>query len=269
MPTPPPVGIHGLGTDVRLAISPDASAEIVETTVRTLWARCLDDRPPEDAPEMGVFLTDERPHAGPDSSLPVATCADLDQLMIRTTQLITRMLIDRRIGELLMFHAGGVAHPGTGRSLVYVAESGTGKTTLSTTLGRHWGYLSDETVGVTEDLEILPYPKPLSVRGDGVAFKKEHSPDEFGLLPAPPHPTVARVAVLRRDPEHRGGPRVEDLDLFDAVVRLAPQISALHELPHGLHRLRDLVDRTGPVLSIEYREAEDLVDVTAQLIGEA
>lgn len=40
-------------------------------------------------------------------------------------------LISTQTGRLLMFHAGAVAHPVIGRSLVFIAEGGTGKTTLA------------------------------------------------------------------------------------------------------------------------------------------
>lgn len=65
-----------------------------------------------------------------------------------TTQDITRALIAAQIGTLLMLHAGAVSDPVTGRSLVYVAAGGTGKTTLTRRLGQRFGYLTDETVGI-------------------------------------------------------------------------------------------------------------------------
>ena len=70
--------------------------------------------------------------------------------------------IAARAGELLMLHAGAVAHPVTGRALVFVAPGGTGKSTLTRRLGKRYGYLSDGTVGSSPDtLRIHPNPQPI------------------------------------------------------------------------------------------------------------
>lgn len=47
-----------------------------------------------------------------------------------------------------MLHAGAVCHPDTSSSIAYAAPGGTGKTTLTRVLGRRYGYLTDETVGI-------------------------------------------------------------------------------------------------------------------------
>jgi hypothetical protein len=154
----------------------------------------------------------------------------------------------------------------TGRSLVFVAQGGTGKTTLACTLGRHYGYLTDETVGIDADNRILPYPKPLSLRTDAGWPKQETSPDALGLLHAHPGPTVARVIILARDPD-AAEPRVRELGLLDAIQAIGPQSSSLYALPRGLHHLADLIEATGPVLEVTYAEAESLLPLAADLIG--
>ena len=167
-----------------------------------------------------------------------------------------------------MLHAGAVCHPDTGRSLVYVAEGGTGKTTLTRVLARNYGYLTDETVGIDADHRVLPYPKPLSVRApEGPGPKEEHSPDDLGLVRPPAEREVVRLVLLDREDGHGDEPDVAELGLLDAVTAIAPQTSALYALPSGLRRCADLIEATGPVLRVRYSEAESLRDLTAELIG--
>jgi hypothetical protein len=184
------------------------------------------------------------------------------------TRVITGALIRAQAGRLLMFHAGAVAHPRSGASLVFAAPGGTGKTTLARKLSRHYGYLSDETVAISPDGLIHPYPKPLSLRIAGTsAHKDERSPDAAGLLPAPPAPRLARLVLLRRD--HRATtPRVEEPRLLDALARLIPESSSLSKLPRPLQLLAGLIERTGPIQAWTYAESDDLKDLVTDLLGE-
>jgi len=198
-----------------------------------------------------------------------ASATELMLALQLLTQEVTRRLISAQIGRLLMMHAGAVSHPVTGDSLVFVAPGGTGKTTLAHVLGRHYGYLTDETVGIDGTGRIHPYPKPLSLRMPGAAFKDEASPDDLVLMPAHPAPTVKRVIVLRRPSGHDSGPIVEELSTLDAVEAILPETSSIARLPRPLRTLADLTERCGPVLRCSYAEAGDLVALTAALIGEA
>ena len=93
---------------------------------------------------------------------------------------------------------------------MFVAPSGTGKTTLACLLGRSFGYLTDETVGIDPPSgRILPYPKPLSVR-ISPEKRRELSADELGLRAVPADPTVARLVVLLR---------LDRLDQLEQFVR--------------------------------------------------
>lgn len=185
---------------------------------------------------------------------------------LQTTQAVTRVFITAQTGRLLMFHAGACAHPATGATVAYVAPGGTGKTTLSRVLGRSLGYLTDETVGITTDGRIQPYPKPLSIRPqDTIGPKLETSPDDLGLRTAPASPWLSRIVLLDRRDDHAGAPRIEKLDLADAIIALAPETSALSSLERPLHLLSDLVAATGPVLRCTYREAEQLAPVLIAL----
>lgn len=221
--------------------------------MRVAWSRCLvtPDRPPVEAAPMEVRLDD---------------VAELPRRMMLTTQDVTRSLIGARAGELLMFHAGAVSHPRTGRSVVYVAAGGTGKTTLSLLLGRRLGYLTDETVGIDSSGVIHPYPKPLSVRRTGEAgLKQELSPDDLGLVGAPPAPRLGRVVLLHRQ-ESTSRATLVGLDFMDALFRLAEQSSSLASLPRPLHVLADVIDGAGPVLELRYGDASQVADDLFELV---
>ncbi len=93
--------------------------------------------------------------------VPVVTLAPHTSLEV-ATQDITKAFIGQHHGKLLMLHAGAVTDE-AGRTLAYVAPSGTGKSTLTRLLAREFGCVTDETVGIRVDtLEVLPYPKPVT-----------------------------------------------------------------------------------------------------------
>ncbi|MGD8214493.1 hypothetical protein [Aestuariimicrobium sp. Y1814] len=228
------------------------------------WSRCLD----VENVNTKDFLVAQ--------PLPVTPPADDSDEAIRwalqrLSQDVTHHLIAAQTGRLLMFHAGAVSHPQTGASVVFVAPSGTGKTTLSGLLGTTNGYLTDETVGVDPTTgRIHPYPKPLSIASGQPWRKIETSPHTLGLLPAHPQPTVARVVLLRRQADIEDqSPTVQHLGTLDAVAALIPESSALNRLPRPLHTVAELLDRTGPLARLTYREAGDLVPVLSDVLNEA
>lgn len=262
------VVVGGIGASVHLAVNGQRAGELA-ASLRTLWSRCLDPAQGVDAGRLDLHLDDALP-TQPAASRTHSTLAgaDLGALLTAATQAVTYALIQAQIGNLLLLHACALSNPDTGRGLVCVAAGGTGKTTLTRTFGTRYGYLTDETVAIDGD-RILPYPKPLSVREPGAPTKSEHAPDALGLrAPAPgTETTVGRLVLLDRDDTHAGAPEVTELGLFDAIAGLAEQSSSLYRLPHALHACRDLIDATGPVLSVRYREAASLQPLVADLIG--
>lgn len=236
--------IHALGTTVRVELGEEIDPE----EFAQAWSRCL------------AANRDSTRHTTPE-----ATSADEiptvsgQRSMTSLTQSITRALIERRRGHLLMLHAGAVCNPDTGASIAYVAPGGTGKTTLTRLLGRRYGYLTDETVGIEpRTWRIKPYPKPLSTRTpEGGYPKSELGPDELGLLEAHPHPTLTTLAILRRT-SGRAEAEISRLDLFDAVTALVPETSSLPAMDRPLHLLADLYDELGGFWLLEFGEAEQL-----------
>jgi len=256
--------LAALGTSLDVELGGPRVDEL-DARMRALWSRCL--VPDCAAPSARLTIDLLAPDAPSRFGESHLEGSDLERLMNATTQAITRTLIAARAGELLMFHAGAVSHPSTGRSLVYVAAGGTGKTTLTRMLGTRYSYLTDETVGLAGD-RVLPYPKPLSIRDGAAPTKTEHPPDALGLLPhAEGAATAAGVLLLDRDDSHTGEPEVTELGLLDAITELAPQSSSLYALPRGLHACADLIAATGPVLRVRYGEAATLAGLAADLIG--
>ncbi|QGF23876.1 hypothetical protein [Raineyella fluvialis] len=269
--------LHGLTSNLSVKVH-GQQAPAVLTALEEAWSRCL-------APEQ-VSATIEpitvmlRHEATPD---PDTTHGDaerlgegthveatqLDALLQQTTQAVTHAFIAAQTGRLLMFHAGACADPQTGAAVAYVAPGGTGKTTLTRILGQTLGYLTDETVGVTPDGRIKPYPKPLSIRAtEPGAAKAETSPDALGLVEAPAEPWLRRIVLLDRTDTHAGTPIVEELGLAEAITSLAPETSALSNLDRPLQLLAALINRTGPVLRCTYREADSLAPVLISLARE-
>lgn len=244
--------IHALGTTVQVKLGEDIDPD----EFATAWSRCLT-HPPQ-------TTSDERT---PAEAPPAVTG---QRSMTSLTQAVTRALIERRAGELLMFHAGAVSHPRTGASIAYVAPGGTGKTTLSRLLGRTYGYLTDETVGIEPgSWRIHSYEKPLSTRTDAGGYPKtERGPEELGLLPAHPEPRLTTLAILRRTPDLPRASMTE-LDLFDAITTLAPETSSLPRLDRPLHLLADLYADLGGVWLLEYAEADHLQDWISTRLAEA
>ncbi|HET9126679.1 MAG TPA: hypothetical protein VFN73_01235 [Propionibacteriaceae bacterium] len=247
--------VHGLGASAELRVE-GLHAPLVSGALRTAWQRCGE-------PVWGGVP------AAPvtvQADLADASTDSLNRLLMGTTQNVTRSLIAARLGELFLFHAGAVCRPG-GEALAFVAPGRTGKTTLARTLSARFGYLTDETVAVEFDGTIRPYPKPLSLRLDD-GPKWETSPDELGLRATPASARLARFVFLRRD-HPSDAVESEELGVLDAITVLAEQMSSLGRTLRGLQRLAALIDRTGPVLVMHYREAATLAPVLADMLEDA
>lgn len=236
------VAVGALGSAVEVDLS---GSSIDAAEFSRLWARCL-------APDASVAAAE-------------TVVADEHSTLVGLTQQITRALIASRKGELLMLHAGAVAHPETGRSLAYVAPGGTGKSTLTKLLGAEFGYLTDETVGIDPaTLEIFPYPKPVTWAVTKGEAKTEHAPSDFSLVEAPSSPWLGDLVVLRRTD---GLPAsFTELGVLDAIERLVPESSSVTSLPRPLHLLADVHARVGCTL-VEYGEAADLLQWCRERLG--
>ncbi len=258
-----PLELHALGA--RLCVDLGGMPAGFAQRFRHAWQRCLSGFGGQAAVEAGRVVVREVIGVR-----GLGESQDPDQMaraLMQLTQHITTALIRARAGQALMFHAGALADPRSGAAFVYVAQGGTGKTTLTRTLGPGLAYITDETVAVSPNGYIEAYPKPLSVRRDPFeGIKDETAPFDLGLgAPAAP-PWVAGMVVLERDPAV-GRPEVTDLELLDAVTALAPETSSLALLPKPLHQLADLLTTSGGLRRVRYREAADLRDLVHQVTG--
>ena len=262
-----------LGTAVDVHIS-GAGAQAALAEIQRVWHLCT---PPSGSPAGGEvphaavrLVHDEASQLVVDLDGGHVEGASLPDLMQMLTQAVTRAAIDAQAGRLVMLHAAGIQDPVSGAVVALVAPGGTGKTTAVRTLGPGRGYITDETVAVTEDRTVLPYPKPLSVRRrPSSRWKDESDPLAFGAL-APSRPaTLVGIVMLDRSDAYAGAPAVEPVPTLDALADLTPHTSHLPDLEKPLQRLAALCDGVGGVVRVRYREAGQLDPLLRQWLGAA
>lgn len=241
------LAVKALGATIRI----DGTALTDEgwAAVQSAWRDAAADAPPADA--IGATVA---AHGGtPNPSM-------LSRLSIE----VTLAALKARAGELLMLHAAGLATE-DGRVVVLVGPSGRGKTTASRVLGREFGYVSDESVGIAADGTIAAYRKPLSLIEHGRLPKAQRSPSELRLRPLPAAPLrLAALVLLERDGD-ADEPRCERVDVAEGIVRLAEQASYLGRLPLPLHAIASHVESAGGVHRVTYRDAETLAPLVREL----
>lgn len=240
--------LTAFGVDVDVHLTGEFSHDLARL-LAPVWSRCARDN----GGTAGA--------GGKQSPVIVTAHADHPEVIEATAAAVasrvTIAAIEARAGSLLMLHAAGLEMT-PGRAVALVAASGTGKTTAASTLGREFGYLSDETVAVTFDGHVIAYPKPLSI-GEPLTAKLQLSPDEAGLaLPTTSTPRLAGIAMLSRSADGPREPVVERLDTVEACVLLAPQVSYLAALPRPLHTLAQAIDAAGGAVRVTYAEAATL-----------
>lgn len=266
--------MHLKALEVAFAITCTGSgAADLARSVREAWDRCLVPEAANGSPQEELtLLLDDDPQALAERAAAAQLFGhDLLTVMDRLSPLVTRLAVTQRRRDLTMFHACAAADPRTGGTAVLFGPSGTGKTTLARALCGELVYLSDETAGVTADLEVVPYPKPLSILGrPGAELKDQVSPSRLGLRANGEGPYPVRALVeLRRDPEHAGGVVLERLPTIEALPDLVAQTSFTRAMHRPLSHLASIADRLGGVRRVTYRESADLLPVVRALLDEA
>lgn len=243
------IDVSALGSTIRISFDARVAPEIVDR-VRSVWA-------------AASVATEVRP----DRELHVSADEDPEQMLEQLSVRVTLDALDHRRGDLVMFHAAGIATE-DGRVVAFVGPSGRGKTTLSRALGTRYGYVSDETVGIDREGRVAPYRKPLSIVS-GLAAKIQVSPIEAGLKALPTAPLrLAAIVLLNRDAEHTV-PRIDPVPFADALTELVPQLSYLAELDAPLETLVALCARVGGIKRLSYAEIDTMDDLVPLLLEES
>lgn len=221
----------------------DSEHEDLLARARPMWRRC------DGEATNTVSLT-------PDPSL---LDGDPERFLTSLVSNATLAAIEAAESRWLLVHAATVANPETGECIAFVGPSGAGKTTLSNTLGKHFGYVSDETLGVNlETLEVSAYPKPLLFKRDGRDFKIAVGPDELGLLEAPKSLSLRAVFLLNRIDGVEAA-EVSRIPALSVLERLVPQVSYLARRQNPVQDLVELISVGSGLRVVSYSESEQLV----------
>jgi hypothetical protein len=247
-------------------------AEELADRVRDAWDWCLLE-PGRDAParasqRLTVVVEDGTDSTPDEAGETVVRGPTVAAAMDRLSPVLTDRVLTERRTDLVMFHACAVADPVTGDAVALYGPSGTGKTTLARTLCSDLVYLSDEAAGISDELRLVPYPKPLSIIvASGDELKDQVSPGRLGLVRPAGQTFLLRALVqLRRGPDHVGEATLDRLATVDALPELVAQTSFTRDMHRPLHRLADLAHRVGGVRRATYAEAAQLRPVVRALL---
>ena len=255
--------LNPLGVDVELRFEESISAEF-EADLRESWADVSG--PPGEAEPDETHRVSLSPLDEPEVSDVV--CGSAADLASQLSTIVTLEAIEHNGGRLVMIHAAGIALD-DGRVIAFVGPSGRGKTTLARSLGREYGYVTDETLAVDFDGNVLPYRKPLSVIVDPSEPKAQLSPAKLGLRPLPDAPLrIAAIVLLHRVEEHEleRGPQLSPVATGSAIGWMVPELSYLPALPDPLVQLAELIDSTDGVRRVTYSEASQVVALVPEIL---
>ncbi|WP_400997718.1 hypothetical protein [Agromyces sp. GXQ0307] len=216
-------------------------------------------------PTITIRATMVPGQASADPAQRVVSGPSAERLAANIVSEATLAGIGELAGSALMLHAGAVALE-DGRVIALVGPSGRGKTTASRALGRGLGYVTDETLAVYPDGEVLPYRKPLSV-GTEPAAKTPIPASSAGLRELPSARLVLDAIVVLDRREGVEAPYVETIPLLDALEELVPQTSFLTRLRAPLRTLVTTVLSTGGVRRVVYSEAETLPGLVDEILA--
>jgi len=243
------------------------TAMLYVSAIGTTVAIDLSALDPHDADAVRVVWADAAADAVDEPAAVIVPRASGRARMLQSlSRQVTRAAIDARQADLWMLHAAGIATP-AGEVVAFVGPSGRGKTTASRHLGRHYGYVSDETIAIARDGRVLAYRKPLSIIEEPRAPKVERRPSALGLGAIPRDLRVCAIVLLHRHPDHHGAPVVTRIDLADALDDLVTQSSHLVERPDSLRFTAAIAEATGGIRAVRYREASDLPAIVPKLIA--
>ena len=193
--------------------------------------------------------------------------SDPRRLASELSSAVTMAAIGAARGRGLLLHAAGLAAE-DGRVVVFVAPSGGGKSTLTSSLGRHFGYVSDETVLVEPSLAVHHYRKPLSMVEPGRSVKRQIGPAELGLGELPTEPlTLAGLVLLDRRQDAPVRHALTDVPLAEGVLELAQQLSFAASDSLSLKWLVETAVAVGGIRRLTYRNDTDLREAMREVLA--
>jgi len=236
--------VDAMGRIVQVTFGPEAGSSL-RSQVYQAWSGAFSEESVPDAVvEAPVMDTDER-------------------VLEALSSGVTLALLAKNKGTFLTFHAAGLALE-DGRVVAMVGPSGRGKTTVSRTLGKNYGYVSDETIAVDASGRVYPYRKPLSVVQKG-GPKRQVSPSEAGLRELPEKPLrLTGLVLLNRDPD-APGLSVDMVPLIEAMTGLLSEMSYMTSFDDPLTRLASLCESVGGVRRLTYSDVSQLEGVVEEL----
>ena len=250
--------VDALGTAVALVVEPGS-----ESRIRAQWARCLTNADP-------VQTLDLRGQSDPDVvDYIAASQATLLGLVGQLGGQGDAGQGDAGSGvQRVNLHAAGLSDR-SGSVLALVGASGSGKTTAAAVLGQDLGYVTDECVSVEPGtLEVLAYPKPLSVVIDPADphHKTQRGPGELGLQRPPEGLRLCGVVLLRRSREPIV-PMLTPMSVAEALMALLPQVSGLARMREPLQTVADLLIGTGGAVWLDYQDIGEAAPLLTGLLA--
>lgn len=261
-----PLLIKTMGARWRVDVSRVTEADA--DRLRVLWGRTTGWEPdPHEPPDFPRELTVTYPDLTDGLSDPLVIGRDIETASYTFSGLMTVRSLTAQAGRVTLLHSAALALPETGATVLLVAESGTGKTTAAKELGRHLGYLSDETAAIDADGIVIPHPKPLSVIPGPGEPKIEMAPDEVGLLPPPAvQPWVAATILLQRSPTSPGPLDLTPVDLPTALSEVIPQSSSVPVHDEPLPTLANVLTAGAGTFRLRYVEIIDAIGMILELL---
>lgn len=266
----PSVHLSALGVPVVVRASGEKSADLAQALSKA-WEWCLNDPPTGHSATkpliVKAFLDSDEDAVQEARSLGATASSSLEELMHWLTPLVTTRAITARASSLLMMHACALSDPDTGATVLLAGPSGAGKTTVARVLGKSFGYVTDECSAIRDDHTLVPFPKPLSLVTESPSGVKEQaSPSSLGLMEPPDEVDAVAVLYLDRQPDAPVEPEVTPVSNVQALGMLCPQVSFVGSRPAPLWRIVRLLDATGGLRRVSYRDAADLHGVVAGLV---
>lgn len=266
--------ISAFGVSVFVQVEGTGAAELAEhLTGAWAWCDCRAVLPGAiiDQPLVRALLDEAPARVKSARGDTVVAGSSLSEVAGLLTPTITAAALEAASGEMVLLHAAAVADPETGRTVILVGPSGTGKSTAAVTLTGPTGsftYVTDETVALGHDLIPQSFAKPLSLLPPGQDWGKEqHAPADLRLRRAPRDLTLAAIVFLERSLPAGEEPIVLRLAHHETIARLGENSSYLRLLERPVHRLTEVARATGGGVLVGYHEATDLAPVIQTLLA--